>query len=150
MSTTFARLASNPLQAAWGEALQSLMQLCVPSTMRERVLVDLLDQERTRKLLRIISYDELMAMDFADYRAKKDAASLMVQVLVRSITNNFSKEDAAEILFQDHYGRGTGSGWLPDYLHGLPGISVDLAKCAEIADAAGPSLLREVTDGAAL
>lgn len=144
---------SNPLQAAWGEALHSLLQLCVPAPMRERVLADLLEQERTRKPLRIISYDELMAMDLADYRTKKDAASLMVQVLVRSITNNFSKEDAAEILFRDHYGLGTGSGWLPDYLHGLPGITVDLKKCAEIADAAGPSLLREamqpVTEGGA-
>ena len=65
-------------------------------------------------------------------------------MLTWSITNNFSKEDAARILFRDHYGRGTGSGWLPDYLDGLPGITIDKAKCAEISDSAGPSQLREV------
>ena len=67
----------------------------------------------------------------------------MVQVLTRSITNNFSKEDAAKVLFREHR-HGTGSGWLPDYLDGLPGIEVDRETCAAIADEVGPSKLRDI------
>jgi hypothetical protein len=31
---------------------------------------------------------------------------------------------------------GSGSGWLPDYLDGLPGIKVDIKKAAELAEQA--------------
>ena len=68
----------------------------------------------------------------------------MVQVLTRSITNNFSKEDAAKVLFRRQGRDGTGSRWLPDYLDGLPGIEVDRETCAAIADEVGPSKLRDI------
>jgi hypothetical protein len=58
--------------------------------------------------------------------------SLIIQVFLRNITNNHSREDAAKILFMGHR-NGTGSGWLPDYLDGLPAIKVDLEKAAAIA-----------------
>lgn len=58
--------------------------------------------------------------------------SLVIQVFLRNITNNNSREDAAKILFMGHR-NGTGSGWLPDYLDGLPAIEVDLDKAAAIA-----------------
>jgi hypothetical protein len=58
--------------------------------------------------------------------------SLIIQVFLRNITNSHSKEDAAKILFMGH-SNGTGSGWLPDYLDGLPAIKVDLEKAAVIA-----------------
>jgi len=58
--------------------------------------------------------------------------SLIIQVFLRNITNSHSKEDAAKILFMGH-SNGTGSGWLPDYLDGLPAIKVDLEKAAAIA-----------------
>ena len=56
--------------------------------------------------------DELMAMRFADYRAKKEVYALMVQIMVRSIANNHSPEMAAALMFRDQHGYGTGSGWL--------------------------------------
>jgi hypothetical protein len=59
--------------------------------------------------------------------------SLIIQVFLRNITSNHSREDAAKILFMGH-SNGTGSGWLPDYLDGLPAIKVDLEKAAAIAD----------------
>jgi hypothetical protein len=58
--------------------------------------------------------------------------SLIIQVFLRNITNNHSREDAAKILFMEHR-NGTGSGWLPDYLDGLPAIKVDLEKAAAVA-----------------
>jgi hypothetical protein len=58
--------------------------------------------------------------------------SLIIQVFLSNITNNHSREDAAKILLMGHR-NGTGSGWLPDYLDGLPAIKVDLEKAAAIA-----------------
>jgi hypothetical protein len=112
--------------------------------MREQVRNALLENERKRKLRPLIMhYTEFVEdADFSNYHAATEAVSLMVQVLTRSITNNFSKEDAAKVLFRDH-SHGTGSGWLPDYLDGLPGIEVDREACAAIADLAGPSELCE-------
>jgi hypothetical protein len=52
-------------------------------------------------------------------------------------------ELASAVLFRRQGRGGTGSRWLPDYLDGLPGIEVDKKKCADIADTAGPSRLRE-------
>jgi hypothetical protein len=125
----------------WIEALDDVLW-CIPPEIREQVLVRLLEKERNRKPLEIVRIGELDADEFRNYHAEMEAVSLMVQVLTRSITNNFSKEDAAKVLFREHR-RGTGSGWLPDYLDGLPGIEVDKATCAAIADLAGPSELRE-------
>ncbi len=62
----------------------------------------------------------------------------MVQSLVRFITNNHAPERAAAILFREHRApgfHGTGSGFLPDYLDGLPGLTVDHGRCIKIAEA---------------
>ena len=126
----------------WTEVLDDALH-CVPREIREQVLSALLlARERAREPIQIVRVSECDAGDFKNYHAEKEAVSLMVQVLTRSITNNFSKDDAAKVLFREHR-NGTGSGWLPDYLDGLPGIKVNRNKCAAIADAAGPSKLRE-------
>jgi hypothetical protein len=59
--------------------------------------------------------------------------SLIIQVFVRDITIDHSEKDAAKVHFMQHP-NGHGSGWLPDYLDGLPGIKVNLEKAAAIAD----------------
>ena len=66
--------------------------------------------------------------------------SLIIQTLVRSITNSHSSDDAATILFREHQ-LGTGSGWLPDDLNGLPGLDVDLKRCRAISDSIAGSKL---------
>jgi hypothetical protein len=53
--------------------------------------------------------------------------SLVIQVLTRCITNNHSPEEAAKLLFAEHP-HGHGSGWIVEYLDGLPGIKVDKAR----------------------
>jgi hypothetical protein len=58
--------------------------------------------------------------------------SLVIQIFTRDITNDHSKEKAAQILFMEHK-NGHGSGWLPDYLDGLPALKVDLKKAAALA-----------------
>lgn len=121
----------------WAEVLDDALH-CVPREIRERVLSALLVRARAREPIQIARISEVGAGEFKNYHAEKEAVSLMVQVLTRSITNNFSKDDAAKVLFREHR-NGTGSGWL----HGLPGIKVNRNKCAAIADAAGPSKLRE-------
>lgn len=125
----------------WTEVLGDALY-CVPREIREQVLSALLERERAREPIQIVRISDFDAGEFKNYHAEKEAVSLMVQVLTRSITNNFSKDDAAKVLFREHR-NGTGSGWLPDYLDGLPGIKVNRDKCAAIADAAGPSKLRE-------
>ena len=114
----------------WAETLQDVLRNCLPHELRVQVLSALLERERACKPFRIIGMDELMAMRFADYRAKKEVYALMVQIMVRSIANNHSPEMAAALMFRDQHGYGTGSGWLP----GLPGITVDLKACAAISD----------------
>jgi hypothetical protein len=57
--------------------------------------------------------------------------SLIIQVFLRNITNNHSKEmQRRSCLWSIR--NGTGSGWLLDYLDGLPAIKVDLEKAAAI------------------
>ena len=114
----------------WTEALEDVLRVCLPREFRVQVLSPLLEPDRDAKPFRIIGMDELMAMRFADYRAKKEVYALMVQIMVRSIANNHSPEMAAALMFRDQHGYGTGSGWLP----GLPGITVDLKACAAISD----------------
>jgi hypothetical protein len=120
----------------WSKALGNALR-CVPPEIREQVLNALLEEERRQ--LKVMGAEEFKwdAEDSRKYLATKKAVSVMVQVLTRSITNNFSKENAARLLFREHL-NGTGSGWLPDYLDGLPGITVDRKKCAAIADGESP------------
>jgi hypothetical protein len=126
----------------WVGVFQPLLRRCFPHETRVRVLTALLEQERDFKPFRVISLDEIESLDFSNYTTRKEAASLLVQILTRSIRNNFSEATAAANLFREHRG-GTASGWLPDYLDGLPGLPVDLKRCTEIADANEPSPLRE-------
>jgi hypothetical protein len=63
-----------------------------------------------------------------NWHAENEAVSLIIQTLVRSITNSHSSDEAAAILFREHR-MGNDIGWLPDYLDGLPGLDVDLKRC---------------------
>jgi hypothetical protein len=93
---------------------------------------------------KVMCFSELMQPTDSDglWNPIARATSVMVQTLVRFITNNHSPERAAAIMFREHHGasfRGTGSGFLPDYLDGLPGLTVDRDECIKIAiaEAAG-------------
>jgi len=128
--------------AVWFAALEDVL-FCVPRDFRLEVLRRLISSEEERLVagpLRFWTFSDIDAAEFKYWRAEKEAASLIVQVLVRSITNNHSRDDAAKVLFREHH-MGTGSRWLPDYLDGLPGIKVDLKRCQAIADANGKSEL---------
>lgn len=63
---------------------------------------------------------ELANTTFPHWNLALRLKALMIQVLVRDITNNHSKEDAAAILFA-HQRYGHGSGCLLDYIEDLPG-----------------------------
>lgn len=58
-----------------------------------------------------------------NYGAIQRATALVAYTFVRTITNNNSPADAAKLLFS-HHGDGPGSGYLIEYLDGLPGIKV--------------------------
>jgi hypothetical protein len=116
---------------------------CLPPAVRLEVLHRLTASEIERcenDHIRLISLADFDLATLQNWHAVKEAASLIVQVLVRSITNNHSPNDAAKVLFREHR-RGTGSGWLPDYLDGLPGITVDLKRCETISASNGASKL---------
>jgi hypothetical protein len=132
----------------WRKAL-ALALNCIPATLRADVLAQLLaEQEAPAEewdASDLIAGGEIRPFKTFDASSwegvplppprgpQMAAASAMAQVLVRSITNTHSKQAAAAILFRQHR-CGAGSGWLPDYLDGLPGITVDRAKAAEFAD----------------
>jgi hypothetical protein len=136
--------------AVWFAALEDVL-FCVPRDFRLEALRRLISSEEERQSadsLRVWTVSDFDPAEFKFWHAEKEAASLIIQVLVRSITNNHSKDDAARVLFREHR-MGTGSGWLPDYLDGLPGITVDLKRCQAIADANGKSELARTAAGAA-
>jgi hypothetical protein len=137
--------ADERLIAVWFKAMQNVF-FRVPPAVRMKVLNRLTasEIERANKPIRFISPGDFDPAMFKNWRAEKEAASLIIQVLVRSITNNHSPENAAKVLFRDHL-RGTGSGWLPDYLDGLPGITVDLKRCETISASNGASELTSAT-----
>jgi hypothetical protein len=122
----------------WVKAFDNVL-LAIPIQFRIRVLEAVLQQQR--KELGEPLIQRASEIDVRYYYETKEAISLLIQILVRSISNNASKEDAAKILYRDHHGRGTGSGWLPDYLQGLPGLKIDRERCVEISDSNGPSEL---------
>jgi hypothetical protein len=120
----------------WLAALEDVL-FCIPRDFRLEALRRLISSEEKRQSagpLRFWTFSDIDLAEFKYWHAEKEAASLMIQVLVRSITNNHSRDNAAKVLFREHR-MGTGSGWLPDYLDGLPGITVDLKRCQAIADA---------------
>jgi hypothetical protein len=122
----------------WREAIQKALY-CVPLDDRAEVLRQLTEAHAAKLAgprLKIISFHELTAPSETDglWNPIIRASSLIVQVLVRTITNNHSPERASAILFREHR-EGTGSGWLPDYLDGLPGITIDRDRCIAIAEA---------------
>jgi hypothetical protein len=130
----------------WREAMQKALH-CVPFELRDEVLRQLAAKraaEAGAPRFKAVSVSELMQPTDSDglWNPIARAASVMVQTLVRFITNNHSPERGAAILFREHRGttfRGTGSGFLPDYLDGLPGLTVDRDECIKIAvaEAAG-------------
>jgi hypothetical protein len=128
----------------WREAIEDAL-FCVPPAIRGEVLAELVEKEKERAAREpfvVWTVADLMKPCETDglFNHIAEATSLIVQVLVRSITNSHSGEDAAKILFREHR-HGTGGRWLPDYLDGLPGIKIDRAKAAKIADEAGKSKL---------
>jgi hypothetical protein len=109
--------------ATWTDALDNLIARCVPKRMREAVLLALLAKERKRSTGEPLTCIDMSRWDkerAPDLHPQHEASSVMIQVLVRSIINNNSKQAAAAILFR---------GRLADYLDGLPGIKVDRKKC---------------------
>jgi hypothetical protein len=123
--------------SVWLGVLDELLW-CMPLDIRLAVLARATaDQEDlvASSGIRMYSATDIMNDEnfTKNYWEKKEAKSLLIQVLVRNIVNNASPERAAEVLFHEHR-NGTGSGWLPDYLDGLPGIKVNRKQCAAIAD----------------
>jgi hypothetical protein len=129
---------TNDMIETWTKVLSNVIAACVPLAIREQVLTRLLEKEQKRRTepLILTSTAFTAQLDLGDSCAIEKASSVMIQVLTRNITNNHSPEDAARILFHDHYGRGTGSVWLPDYLDGLPGLTVNREHCIALANTA--------------
>lgn len=123
----------------WSHTLD-LVLWCVPEKIRPAVLERLSQLDQTRPAF--LTFKEIAEDENGPSpHAVDEAASFMVQVLVRSITNENSEEDAALKLFRRHQS-GAGDGWLPGYLRYLPGLAVDIDACEKIAAKAGKSKLQ--------
>jgi hypothetical protein len=145
----------------WREAIYEVL-LCVAPELRAQVLAGVGDKQAAATVRReqIAAADILpagitlkdmkaeVAAEAEEWDAGEDddlppprearifeAQSVIVQVLTRTITNHHSAAQAAAILFRPHRerGEGTGSGWLPDYLDNLAGVTIDRAKCTDLA-----------------
>jgi hypothetical protein len=138
----------------WREAIYKAL-LCVPAQIRGEVLKQIADKLAARQA----TADQMKAWTLEDMKAEAEleneewdagedtelppprnarifeAQSVIVQVFTRAITNHHSSAGAAAILFRPHRerGEGTGSGWLPDYLANLAGITIDRPKCVDLA-----------------
>jgi hypothetical protein len=112
--------------STWVGAIE-LATFCVPPKLRLEVLSRLLDNESERHD-RIITRYTFDPAKLKNWHAENEAVSLIIQTLVRSITNSHSSDEAAAILFREHR-MWSDIGWLPDCLNGLPGLDVDLKRC---------------------
>ena len=65
------------------------LRFCIPSEIREQVLSALLEDQKERSTT--AKPFKLGRLDPEKYHAKKEALSLMIQVMTRSITTNISK-----------------------------------------------------------
>jgi hypothetical protein len=143
----------------WREALYEAL-LCAPWEVRGEVLKQIADKHAASMAgagqMKAWTLEEMhaeTARETDEWNAGEDAElppprdlrifqaqSVIVQVLTRAITNHHSADGAATILFRPHreHRAGSGSGWLPDYLNNLAGVTVDRAKCAALARADQP------------
>src|SRR5947208_16979177 len=71
----------------WTEALGDVLAFCIPSEIREQVLSVLLEEQKERSTT--AKPFKLGKLDPEKYHAKKEALSLMIQVMTRSITNKY-------------------------------------------------------------
>jgi hypothetical protein len=138
----------------WREAIHEAL-LCVPANIRGEVLRQIADKLAARQTsagqmkawtleaMKVEAEAENKEWDAGEDTGLPppreaqifEAQSVIVQVFTRAITNHHSSAGAAAILFRPHRerGQGTGSGWLPDYLDNLAGITVDRSKCVDLA-----------------
>src|SRR5262245_60180101 len=101
---------------AWASVIEDMLHL-VPTRCRLPVLQLALEQEdaaiKEREKhpngLVFVQFDgESLAHDLRHWHTEMRLISLLVQVFVRRITNNHSKNDAGKILFAHHpYGHGS-------------------------------------------
>jgi hypothetical protein len=138
-------MTDDPKIDGWHKAL-AMALACVPFETRGEVLRRLAGEHEARLSQRqqleageitpfkTVCASEWAGKPLAPRGPMMAATSIMVQILVRAIRNGHSPERASAILFREHR-NGTGSGWLPDYLDGLPGITVDRDRCIKIASA---------------
>src|SRR5262249_39908993 len=119
---------------AWAELIKDVLWL-MPVERRADVLALAVKNEGAEHEERVTRGGALKFIDLTDdswmnsprHRHRNvimRLRSLVVQVFVRRITNNHSKEDAAQILFAPHP-YGNGSGLLQDYLRDLPKIELE-------------------------
>jgi hypothetical protein len=110
---------------AWAEVVADLLHH-VPPDKRADVLELATKNEQAEALEREVNGEIMFGITFVNFgrldepgqrhwNAIERLKSLLVQIFVRDITNNNSRQDAARILFV-HHRHGTGSRLLEDYL----------------------------------
>jgi hypothetical protein len=109
---------------AWMEVINQLLFLA-PNEMRIEILEKALEQERerVREPFKIIDASELNDMDIPP--RPSDIQAALAYTFTRTIRNNHAPAAAAKLLFDTCHAAAPGSGWMLDYLDGLPGIKVE-------------------------
>ena len=129
--------------AVWTEVVEHVLY-CVPPSIKREIVAAVVEKtnEPQKTAWTFADIEEMgQGPGLKYWDAINEAMSLVIQVLLRRITNNHSAEGAAKVLFREHR-YGTGGCWLPEYLDGLPALTVDLKKAAKIASENGQSRLK--------
>ena len=99
---------------AWADVFRNLLHL-IPLDRRAEVLALVTKNDEAERAQRFRFVDLAKLKPLRNFNATMRLRSLVIQVLVRCVTNNHSKEDAAALLFVEHR-YGYGSRRLGDYL----------------------------------
>ncbi len=137
------RTTEDPEIEAWTKVVEDLLYR-VPPEKRAAVLEKATQKEvADRKEREANGGFKFMTFDKASiekwkkspgmrhYHRIQRLKSKVVYAFTRDITNNNRPQDAARILFRDH-SNVPGSGWLPEYLDGLPCVKIDRRKAAKL------------------
>jgi len=120
---------SDPNIEAWAVVLRDALY-CADQETREAILSRahelIAADRRQRGKIMEMNADDLGPGVLFRTEAMKLKASVIASFM-RSIRNNHSPREAGRILFA-HHARAEGSGYIADYLDGVPGVSIDQRK----------------------
>jgi hypothetical protein len=138
MTKSVSKKQDDDIVLPWAEIIGDMLRH-IPAENRLAVLAKAVESEQASQREPVIQSSAGFIKDWDQrpgIRYRHDIMrfeSMVAYSFIRRIISSHSKQDAARVLFAEHRGnRVPGSGWLPEYLDGLPAVKIDLKKAAAI------------------